>query len=140
MNALSNKSNTSENVSFYNNHIEVYGGKSLKGHINISGAKNSALVLMAASILSEGKIYLFNVPQISDVEIMSNILIAMGIEVKSNNNKLEINPEKLYSRRKFIFDLHNALRASFFVLVQFLQNLEKLKYPLLRLLYRSKTY
>ena len=131
MNAQSNKSNTSENVSFYNNHIEVYGGKSLKGHINISGAKNSALVLMAASILSEGKIYLFNVPQISDVEIMSNILIAMGIEVKSNNNKLEINPEKVIQPPKnLFFDLHNALRASFFCIGPVLAKFGKAKIPL----------
>ena len=90
MNAQTNNPHTSENILFYKNHIEIQGGKSLNGHIKISGAKNSALVLMAASILSEGKINLLNVPQISDVEIMSNILIAMGINIEFNNNKLEI--------------------------------------------------
>ena len=50
---------------FLKNYIEVKGGKPLKGHIKISGAKNSALVLMAASILSKGEINLFNVPKIS---------------------------------------------------------------------------
>ena len=44
---------------------------------------------MAASILSKGQINLFNVPQISDVLIMSKILIAMGMNIKSNANQLK---------------------------------------------------
>ena len=52
---------------FDNKYLEIEGGELLKGNIKISGAKNSALVLMAASILSKGEINLFNVPQISDV-------------------------------------------------------------------------
>ena len=43
-------------------YLEIEGGEFLKGNIKISGAKNSALVLMAASILSKGQINLFNVP------------------------------------------------------------------------------
>ena len=71
----------------FKNFIEVKGGNPLEGHLKISGAKNSALVLMAASILSKGEINLFNVPQISDVAIMSKLLIAMGIKIKSNTNQ-----------------------------------------------------
>ena len=44
---------------------------------------------MAASILSQGQINLFNVPQISDVLIMSKILTAMGMNIKSNANQLK---------------------------------------------------
>ena len=69
-----------------NKYLRIEGGKFLKGNIEISGAKNSALVLMAASILSEGEINLFNVPQISDVSIMSKLLIAMGININQNIN------------------------------------------------------
>ena len=76
---------------FFKNYIEVKGGNPLEGHLKISGAKNSALVLMAASILSKGEINLFNVPQISDVAIMSKLLIAMGINIKSKANQLTIN-------------------------------------------------
>ena len=78
-----------------NKYLRIEGGKFLKGNIEISGAKNSALVLMAASILSQGEINLFNVPQISDVSIMSKLLIAMGINIKSNANQLTINTKEI---------------------------------------------
>ena len=70
-------------------YLEIEGEKLLDGNIKISGAKNSALVLMAASILSEGQVNLFNVPRISDVLIMSKILIAMGINIKSTSSQLK---------------------------------------------------
>ena len=131
MNTQTNNSHTPKNVLFYKNHIEVQGGKSLNGHIQISGAKNSALVLMAASILSEGKTNLLNVPKISDVEIMSDILIAMGINIKFKNNKLEINTESIIKPPKnLFFDLHNALRASFFCIGPVLAKFGKAEIPM----------
>ena len=71
------------NTSLQNKCLEIKGGQLLEGNIKISGAKNSVLVLMAASILSKGQINLFNVPQISDVLIMSKILSAIGINIES---------------------------------------------------------
>ena len=131
MNTQTNNLHTPENVLFYKNHIEVQGGNSLNGHIKISGAKNSALVLMAASILSEGKTNLLNVPKISDVEIMSDILIAMGINIKFKNNKLEINTESIIKPPKnLFFDLHNALRASFFCIGPVLAKFGKAEIPM----------
>ena len=131
MNTQTNNSHTPENVLFYKNHIEVQGGNSLNGHIKISGAKNSALVLMAASILSEGKTNLLNVPKISDVEIMSDILIAMGINIKFKNNKLEINTENITKPPKnLFFDLHNSLRASFFCIGPVLAKFGKAEIPM----------
>ena len=50
---------------------------------------------MAASILSEDQINLFNVPQISDVFIMSKILRAMGMNIKSNEDELKINTKEI---------------------------------------------
>ena len=93
-----------KNFSFNNKVLEIEGGKSLDGSISISGAKNSSLVLMAASILSKGQINLSNVPRISDVLIMSKILTAMGMNIKSNENQLiiktgEISPPS----KRFIF-------------------------------------
>ena len=78
-----------------NKYLEIEGGKLLEGNIKISGAKNSALVLMAASILSKGQLKLLNVPRISDVLIMSKILTAMGMNIKSNGNQLQINTKKI---------------------------------------------
>ena len=97
------------------NYIEIKGGNCLYGKLQVSGAKNSALVLMAASILSKGTVNLFNVPHISDVEIMSKLLIAMGMNVKSNPEKLEICTQGVSQPSHVVSsDLYRAMRASFF--------------------------
>ena len=116
---------------FFKNYIEIKGGKKLEGHLKISGAKNSALVLMAASILSKGKINLFNVPKISDVAIMSKLLIAMGMNIKSNANELEINTKKIiHPPQDLFFDLYHAIRVSFFCIGPILARFGKAKIPL----------
>ena len=93
---------------FFTNYIKVKGGNPLEGHLKISGAKNSALVLMAASILSTGKINLFNVPKISDVAIMSKLLIAMGMNIKSNSDELDINTQKnFHPPQDLFYDLYH---------------------------------
>ena len=67
---------------------------------------------MDASILSKGQINHFNFPQISDVEIMSKILTAMGMNIKSNKDKLESNLQRtqkysLFYRVKKIYQMNN---------------------------------
>ena len=111
--------------------LEIEGSKLLKGNIKISGAKNSALVLMAASILSKGQINLFNVPKISDVLIMSKILTAMGMDISSNANKLEIITKEISPpSQDLFFDLFHALRGSFFCIGPVLARFGKAKIPL----------
>ena len=56
----------------------VRGGDALSGNVSISGAKNSALKLMAACLLAEGEILLDNVPDIADVPVMAELLGALG--------------------------------------------------------------
>src|SRR5271156_6355516 len=58
----------------------VRGGNPLLGTIKVSGAKNSALPLMAASILTEGKVILENIPQVQDIETERKLLASMGAE------------------------------------------------------------
>ncbi len=112
-------------------YLEIEGEKLLDGSIRISGAKNSALVLMAASILSEGQVNLFNVPRISDVLIMSKILIAMGINIKSNSNQLKINTKEIIPpSQELLSDLFNALRVSFFCIGPILARFGKADIPL----------
>ena len=114
-----------------NKYLEIKGGELLEGNIKISGAKNSALVLMAASILSKGQINLFNVPRISDVFILSKILTAMGINIKSNSDQLEINTKKISPpSNDLFFDLFHALRGSFFCIGPLLARFGKAKIPL----------
>ncbi len=130
MDLKNNAINIFKNVS-YNKYLKIDGGQFLKGNIKISGAKNSALVLMAASILSKGEINLFNVPQISDVEIMSKLLITMGINIKSNTNQLTINTKEIIiPPQNLFFDLCHALRVSFFCIGPILARFGKAKIPL----------
>ena len=60
----------------------VRPGEPFRGEVTISGAKNSALKLMAASVLAEGRYVLRNVPEIADVDIMGRLLEAMGMSVR----------------------------------------------------------
>ena len=114
-----------------NKYLEIEGDKLLEGNIKISGAKNSALVLMAASILAKGEINLFNVPRISDVLIMSKILMAMGINITSNTNHLKINTKKISPpSQELFFELFHALRVSFFCIGPILARFGKAKIPL----------
>ncbi len=120
-----------KNIFFKNKHLEIEGGELLGGKIKISGAKNSALVLMAASILSKGQIKLLNVPRISDVSIMSKILTRMGMNIKSKANQLEINTKEISPPSEdLFFDLFNALRVSFFCIGPLLARFGKANIPL----------
>jgi len=111
--------------------LEIKGGGFLKGNIKISGAKNSALVLMAASILSKGEINLYNVPRISDVLVMSKILTEMGMKIKTNVNNLKIETKEISPPSyDLFFDLFNALRVSFFCIGPLLSRFGKAKIPL----------
>ena len=130
MNTKKRTDKISKNV-FNEKYFEIEGGHSLEGTIKISGAKNSALVLMAASILSRGQINLFNVPKISDVLIMTKILTGMGMNIKLNANQLKINTKEISPpSQDLFFDLFNALRVSFFCIGPLLTRFGKAKIPL----------
>ena len=62
--------------------IRVEGGHAISGHVEVSGAKNSALKLMAATLLAPGKTTLENVPNISDVHVMGKVLKRMGASIE----------------------------------------------------------
>ncbi len=65
--------------------FRIVGGASLKGEVTVTGAKNSVLKLMAASLLAQGKTTISNVPDIADVDIMSDLLTRLGCTVVLNN-------------------------------------------------------
>jgi UDP-N-acetylglucosamine 1-carboxyvinyltransferase len=62
----------------------IRGGRALSGAIPISGAKNAALPIMAASLLTEGRLTLSNVPRLADIDTMINLLRPMGVEIEVN--------------------------------------------------------
>jgi len=94
----------------------INGGKRLSGKVKISGAKNSALKLIAASILSGGVTTLKNVPWIDDVSIMLEVLknLGAGVSVDTTNNVIEINPDTINSYEA-PYELVRKMRASILV-------------------------
>ncbi len=66
--------------------IRIRGGRPLSGEIMIGGAKNAALPLMAAGLLTEERLVLTNVPRLADIETMSSLLAQHGIAVEPKGN------------------------------------------------------
>ncbi len=64
--------------------IRIRGGRPLRGEITISGAKNAALPLMAASLLSEETLTLSNLPHLVDITTLANLLVHLGVEIRMN--------------------------------------------------------
>ena len=62
--------------------LEVFGAKKLKGKVNISGSKNAALPILAATILTNKKIILNNLPEVKDIETMLKLLETIGTNIK----------------------------------------------------------
>jgi len=90
----------------------IEGGHPLKGTIVPSGNKNAALPLLAASLLTDEKIVLCNVPRIKDVETMLNILSGLGVEIEeSGNHELTLQARNL-TTTKLDPDLCGRIRAS----------------------------
>ena len=88
----------------------------LQGKVRISGAKNAALPILAASILSTEDVYLEDVPELKDVEIMCEVLRSLGVKVeKTGKNTLVINGSGL-NNYVTDYNLMNKMRASFLVM------------------------
>lgn len=75
--------------------IRIEGGYSLSGEIRVEGAKNSAVALIPAAILCGDKVVLKNVPNISDIEALSDILELLNVKVKRGVNTIEIDSSNM---------------------------------------------
>ena len=75
----------------------IQGGKKLEGEVKISGSKNAALPIIAATVLIRGKTILYNVPNIQDVQTMFEIIEAIGGKVNKKNNKIIIDTSKIHT-------------------------------------------
>ena len=95
--------------------IEVHGNNALKGEVSVAGAKNSALKLIAASILGQGETVLHNVPLISDIGIMSEVLKYMGAYVDRKGHTLTIDTSAM-TKNETPYELVSKMRASISVL------------------------
>ncbi len=109
--------------------LKIFGQGKLNGIVEISGAKNSALVLLAASLLTNERIVLQNVPRLTDIEKMANILRNLGVKIVEKNNRLEIDSQNI-SIKELPYELVNGLRASFFCIGPLLSKFGEAKVPL----------
>lgn len=109
--------------------LEICGRASLRGEVQISGAKNSALVLMAGALLCPGDCRLRNVPSLADITRMSQILTALGVKLNQNKDVLEIDARQI-NPTKAPYDIVSQLRASFFVIGPLLTRLGVARVPL----------
>ena len=75
----------------------IQGGKKIEGEVRISGSKNAALPIIAATVLIKGKTILYNVPNIQDVQTMFEIIRDIGGKVTKKNNKIIIDTSKIHT-------------------------------------------
>ncbi|MBI4842986.1 MAG: UDP-N-acetylglucosamine 1-carboxyvinyltransferase [Nitrospirae bacterium] len=109
--------------------IAVKGGKKLKGSVSISGAKNSALPVMTASILSAGESRISNLPALRDISTMGRLLENLGIGFSFKKGKASLNAEKII-KAEAPYDLVKTMRASVLVLGPLLARTGKAKVSL----------
>ena len=95
--------------------LAIIGGRALYGTIPISGAKNSALKVMAASLLSDAPLILTNVPRLADVDMLLKLLAQHGVETAFDNGTLRLHAKDITSTEA-PYDLVRKMRASFNVL------------------------
>ena len=95
--------------------LEVFGANKLKGQINISGSKNASLPILAATLISDKKVYLNNLPKVKDIETMINLLQSLGSKIKFDKKKLIIDNSK--QKKNFAsYSLVKTMRAGILVL------------------------
>ena len=95
---------------------QIRGGKELRGEVEISGAKNAAVAIIPATLLVSGTCRIENLPQISDVFMLLNILRLMGADVRTvNAHTVDIDCSGV-SRTVADFDLMQRIRASYYLI------------------------
>jgi len=100
-------------VYWLRNTLIIEGGAPLNGQVRVSGAKNAALVLVVASILADGETILDNVPRISDMEYLLQILNDIGVKTRwQDDSSLSICPPDGELKTRTSYELAKRLRAS----------------------------
>ncbi|WP_298021287.1 UDP-N-acetylglucosamine 1-carboxyvinyltransferase [uncultured Campylobacter sp.] len=97
-------------------YLRINGGKKLSGSVKISGAKNAALPLIALSILSKKEVVIKNLPAVSDIHTLIQLLSNLGAKCEFlDANTAKIDPREINST-KAIYDIVRKMRASILVL------------------------
>ena len=95
--------------------LEVFGANKLKGQIKISGSKNASLPILAATILSNKRIIIKNLPKVRDIKTMIVLLQSLGSKVKFSRNQVSINNHS-QKKRFASYNLVKTMRAGILVL------------------------
>lgn len=107
----------------------IEGGRKLSGEVIISGAKNSALPIIAASLLTDKKVVLENVPDLVDVRTMIELIQHLGADVMFDRHVLKIHTPKI-KKIDAPYDIVRKMRASYYVLGALLAREKKAKVSL----------
>ncbi|OGQ07740.1 MAG: UDP-N-acetylglucosamine 1-carboxyvinyltransferase [Deltaproteobacteria bacterium RIFCSPLOWO2_12_FULL_40_28] len=95
--------------------IVIQGGRKLEGEVEISGSKNAALPIMAASLLSAQSLVLSNVPDLKDIQTLSHLLEGMGVKIKNSFGTWKLQAKEIKDPHA-PYDLVRTMRASILVL------------------------
>lgn len=111
--------------------LKIHGGKELEGKVKISGAKNIAVALLPATILCDDTVTLHNVPDISDVDALVDILNYLGAKVDNYEEESYRIDTKQMQNREIIEEMSNKLRASYYFMGALLGKYKKavVSYP-----------
>ena len=93
--------------------IRIQGNNQLTGNISIGGAKNSAVALVPASLLSDDVVTIDNIPNISDIEALNEILEYLGAKVERKNNQMIIDSTNIVNK-EIPEEVSKKLRASYY--------------------------
>ena len=99
--------------------FKIEGGHKLTGTIKISGAKNAALALIPAALLTNKKVKIYNVPNISDIENIKEILRHLNVKMKEEKEYLEIDASNLVND-VVPEEISKKLRASYYFMAALL--------------------
>lgn len=95
--------------------LQIVGGKRLQGDISVSGAKNAALPILCAGLLTAGDLHLSNVPRLHDVRTMLKLLEKTGLKVTQDDEKVTMNGSAI-DTLEAPYELVKTMRASILVL------------------------
>lgn len=109
--------------------IIINGGRKLTGTVKVSGAKNSVLPIIAASLLCPEECNLEDIPMLEDVHCICDVLESLGVETTASGNMLNIKPQNLKSCEP-PYELVRKMRASFLVMGPLLSRMGRVKISL----------
>ena len=106
--------------------ITIEGGKELSGQVRISGSKNSAVALVPAAVLCDEEVTIANVPNISDIDALDEMLNYLGAKVQRNKDVIKIDSSKI-ENKLIPQTIAKKLRASYYFMGALLSRFKKVE-------------